>query len=91
MIKSFKDEIAEDVFSGEAVPVLSGDAFALVRRRLFAIDAATCVEDLRIPGSQLDALRSSCNEYALTVAGQWRIYFEFRKGNAYDVEICEQR
>lgn len=49
MIKTFKDSDTEDLFSGEHVSRFPADVQSRVRRKLFAIDAAMRIEDLRMP------------------------------------------
>ena len=56
---------------------------------LLALNAATSLSDLSPLKSvglhKLTADRKG--QWAMTVNGPWRICFEFRKGNAYHVEI----
>jgi proteic killer suppression protein len=60
------------------------------RRKLFAIDAAVSLEDLRVPpGNNLEALKGTRQgQYSIRVNVQWRICFVWRDGNAHDVEFC---
>jgi proteic killer suppression protein len=55
------------------------------------IEAATEVEDLRIPPShnleKLSGDRKS--QYSIRINNQWRICFKWRDGNAHDIEIVD--
>jgi toxin HigB-1 len=59
--------------------------------RLNAIDAAVQLEDLRLPPSnQLEALRGGRKgQWSIRINDQWRICFEWRAGNAEQVEIVD--
>ena len=59
--------------------------------RLTQLDAATEVEDLRLPPSnRLEALRGSRKgQWSIRVSEQWRICFRFELGDAHDVEIVD--
>ena len=59
--------------------------------KLNAIDAADELEDLRLPPSnRLEALKGERKEqYSLRINNQWRICFEWRNGNAEQVEIVD--
>ena len=91
MIKTFANEEAESVFSDGKAKSLPPDVLKRARRKLYAIDAATAVGDLRIPpGNRLHLLKGNrAGQYAISVNDQWRICFSFRDGDAYDVELCD--
>lgn len=59
--------------------------------RLDRIDAATAVNDLRVPLSHhLEKLSGDrAGQYSLLINQQWRICFVWRDGEAYDVEIVD--
>ncbi len=58
-------------------------------RRGQAIDAASQLDDLRIPpGNRLEALRGDRKgQHSIRVNDHWRICFAWRDGEAWDVEI----
>ena len=60
-------------------------------RRLYALDAATNLLDLRSPPSnRLEKLRGNrAGQYSIRINDQWRICFEWRGGNAWNVEIVD--
>ncbi len=60
-------------------------------RRLYALDAATNLLDLRSPPSnRLEKLRGDlAGKYSIRINDQWRICFVWRDGGAWDVEIVD--
>jgi len=59
--------------------------------KLNAIDAAVQLEDLRLPPSnRLEALRGARKgEHSIRINDRWRICFQWRRGNAEQVEIVD--
>jgi proteic killer suppression protein len=59
--------------------------------KLNAIDAATQLEDLDLPSSnRLEALRGERKgQWSIRINNRWRICFEWRDGNAEEVEIVD--
>ena len=58
---------------------------------LAALDAATSLKDLS-PLKSLGLHKLTGNragQWAITVNGPWRICFQFKNGNAYNVEIID--
>ena len=61
---------------------------AKIKRRLDAIDAATVVTDLILPGFDLHELKGNRKgTWSITVTGNYRITFTFSDGNAFDVDF----
>jgi proteic killer suppression protein len=91
MIKSFccreTEKIFRRIFSRKFPHDIQGRAFM----KLNAIDAAAQLEDLRLPPSnRLEALRGERKgQWGIRINDQWRICFEWRKGNAEQVEIVD--
>jgi proteic killer suppression protein len=63
----------------------------IVRRKLLQIDAAERLTDLAAPpGNRLEALRGKrVGQYSIRINDQWRICFEWRNGDAYNVEVVD--
>ena len=59
--------------------------------KLNAIDAATQLEDLRLPSSnRLEALKGKRKgQWSIRINDQWRICFKWRDGNAEQTEIVD--
>jgi toxin HigB-1 len=60
-------------------------------RRLYALDAATNLLDLRSPPSNhLEKLRGGrAGQYSIRINDQWRICFVWGQTGAWDVEIVD--
>jgi proteic killer suppression protein len=59
--------------------------------KLNAIDAATQLKDLSLPASnRLQALKGERKgQWSIRINDQWRICFEWRHGNAEELEIVD--
>ena len=61
---------------------------ALIRLRL--LNAATALSDLRLPGLHLEPLKADRKgQYSIRINDRYRICFEWRDGDAYNVEIVD--
>jgi len=57
-----------------------------LRMQLSALDTATCIDDMDIPGYVLHSLSGNKKAlWSVRVNGNWRITFEFIDGNVYIV------
>jgi len=55
-----------------------------LRLQLAALDSATTIADMDIPGFRLHALvGADRGRWSIWVNGNWRLTFEFRDGNVY--------
>lgn len=63
------------------------DLIARVRRRLAALDTATRLEELDVPGFGFHRLRGKPQRFSLWVNGPWRITFEWIDGDAWRVDL----
>jgi proteic killer suppression protein len=60
------------------------------RVRLALLDAATSVRDLNLPGLRLEALKGSREgQYSIRINDRFRVCFEWRDGDACNVEIVD--
>jgi len=89
VIKSFADKRTAAIFAGYAVRGLPAQIQKRARAKILAVDAASQLNDLRIPpGNLLKALRGDRKgQHSVRVNDQWRICFAWREGEAWDVEI----
>jgi toxin HigB-1 len=90
MIKSFRDRDTERLFAREPVRKL-GKVQRVALRKLRMLDAATALQDLRVPpGNRLERLRGDrSGQHSIRVNDRWRVCFRWRQGDAYDVEIVD--
>jgi toxin HigB-1 len=91
MIKSFGDRDTELVWIGQRARRLPSNIQQVALRKLFMIEAAGSIDDLREPpGNRLEMLkgdRKGC--WSIRINQQWRICFIWENGNAEDVEIID--
>ena len=91
MIKSFSDKYSEDLFNREKVKKFPPSILKVAYRKLLLIDAAGKVDDLRVPpGNRLEKLSSNMSgKHSIRINNQWRIVFQWKEDNAYDVKIMD--
>lgn len=91
MIKTFRDRDAERLFNREPLKRLGPEVQKIALRKLRMLDAATSLEDLRVPpANRLEKLKSDRDgQHSIRVNKQWRICFRWRSGDAHDVEIVD--
>lgn len=91
MIKSSRDRDTERLFRRDPVKKLGAGVQRTALRKLRMLDAATIVDDLRIPpGNRLERLKGDCEgQHSIRINKQWRICFRWRSGDAFDVEIVD--
>jgi proteic killer suppression protein len=55
------------------------------------LNRAVTLQDLRVPpGNRLEKLHGDrAGQHSIRINDQWRICFEWRNGDAYDVEIAD--
>jgi proteic killer suppression protein len=90
VIRSFGDKQTEALFRDERV--LEFQAFARsAKRKLDMLNAASRVEDLRIPpANRLEKLGGNLKDlYSIRINGQWRIIFQWMDGDAYEVRVID--
>jgi proteic killer suppression protein len=79
------------LFNREFSRKLPQDIQRVARRKLEILDAAEVLQDLRIPPSnRLEKLSGDRKgQHSIRINDQWRICFEWRRGDAYNVEIAD--
>lgn len=91
VIKSFRDRDTERLFERRRVKRWGAEIQRIGLRRLRMLDAATVLDDLRVPpGNRLEKLKGDREgQHSIRINRQWRICFRWRSGHAYDVEIAD--
>jgi len=91
VIRSWADAEAEKLFQRQRSRKLPPDIQRVALRKLLMVDAATTLDDLRIPpANHLEKLKGDREgQWSIRVNDQWRVCFRWRDGNAYDVEIVD--
>ena len=84
MIKSFKHKGLKKFFATGSKAGIQTKHESRLRMQLAALDTATIIDDVDLPGFKLHPLKGNRDgTWAITVNGNWRLTFEFREGNAF--------
>lgn len=91
MIQSFGNRETERIFHRIPTRKLAQDIRRVVLRKLWMLDAAIGLQDLRVPpANRLEKLRGDrAGQYSIRVNDQWRICFTWKDGRAYHVELTD--
>jgi toxin HigB-1 len=91
VIRSFRDRDTERLFRREVPRRLPATLIQAARRKLEILDAASSLDDLRVPpGNRLEKLsRDRLGQHSLRINDQWRLCFRWIDGEAHDVEIVD--
>ncbi len=91
MIRSWRNSVTRKVWDGERPNQLRGLDFETAIDLLLALNVAKALTDLSpLKSVGLHKLKGERrNQWAMTVNERWRICFEFRNGDAYEVEIVD--
>jgi proteic killer suppression protein len=89
MIRSYRDAEARRLMERQAsLKYKIVERTALIRLRL--LNAATSLGDLRLPGLHLEPLKADRKgQHSIRVNDRYRVCFEWRDGDAYNVEIVD--
>ena len=86
MIKSFKHKGLEQLFTSGVESGVRPDHVTKLRAQLTALNTATNITDMDIPGWRLHVLKGKLKGYwAIDVNKNWRVVFTFTDGHAYVV------
>ena len=91
MIKSFADKATAAAFTGLPPRQFPVSIHQRLRERLDQINAAVTLDFLRSPpGNRLEKLtKDRAGQYSVRINDQWRVCFEWRDGNAWEVEVVD--
>ena len=91
MIRSWRNSVTRKVWEGERPNQLRGLDFEAAIDLLLALNVAKALSDLSpLKSVGLHKLKGERkSQWAMTVNARWRICFEFRQGDAYEVEITD--
>ncbi len=91
MIQSFSDKETERFYTTGKSRRFPTDIQKRAAMRLMQLNAATRIEDLRLPSSNhLEALQHDrAGQWSIRINDQWRVCFRFEKGDASEVEIVD--
>jgi proteic killer suppression protein len=92
LIKSFADANAREFWdTGKSQGMPPANLRNVAKRKLQMLDAATRLEDLRVPpGNRLHALEHDrAGQHAIAINDQYRICFVWKETDACEVEIAD--
>jgi len=91
MIKSFGSKHTENIWKGKVVRKLPLEIQNIGRRKLRILNNSIDINDLRIPPSnRLGKLKGNYSDYySIRINNKWRIIFQWKNGDAYEVEIID--
>lgn len=91
MIRSFRCKETEKIFSRQRSRRLPHDIQQVALRKLRMLNRAVTINDLRVPpANRLERLKGDrAGQYSIRINDQWRICFEWRNGDAFNVEIVD--
>ena len=91
MIRSFRDEPTRAVWERRYTKSIGPDLARQAYKKLAMIDAATTINDLRIPPkNRLEKLEDDrTGQHSIRINDQFRICFTWSNGGADDVHIID--
>lgn len=91
VIRGFRCKDTDRIFRREPAKKFPRAVQRAALRKLLMLDAAVSLLDLRFPpGNRLEKLRGDREgQHSIRVNDQWRICFQWRDDNAYEVEITD--
>ena len=91
MIRSFGDKDTARLFARERVRRWSTELQHVALRKLRMLDAATTLDDLRVPpANRLEKLRGDRRgQWSIRVNDQWRLCFRWTDTDAHDVQLID--
>jgi proteic killer suppression protein len=86
MISSFRHKGLKQFYGTGSVAGIQPTHKKRLRLMLSALDTATRIEDMDIPGYRLHPLKGKRKGiWSVSVSGNWRVTFRFAQGNAHVV------
>jgi toxin HigB-1 len=91
ILRSWRNSATGKVWDGERPNQFRGLDFQAATDLLLALNVAKSLSDLSpLKSLGLHKLKGDRRgQWAMTVNGRWRVCFEFRKGDAHQVEIVD--
>ncbi|TVQ83440.1 MAG: peptidase [Micavibrio sp.] len=87
MIKSFRNRALKKLYEKGDSSKIKADHVARVEDILFRLDNAVQVADMDLPGWNLHKLSGRLKGFsAVSVSGNFRIWFRIEDGDAFDVD-----
>jgi len=91
LIRSFRDGETEKIFHRTHSRKLPGEIQRIALRKLRMLNRSITLNDVRIPpANRLEKLHGTREgQFSIRINDRWRVCFEWREGDAYNVEIVD--
>jgi proteic killer suppression protein len=91
VIKTFKDAETQKIYQRERSRKLPPEIQQIALRKLRMLNSSININDLRVPpANRLEKLSGNREgQYSIRINDQWRICFEWKNGDALNVEITD--
>jgi toxin HigB-1 len=91
VIRSFKCKETEKIFNRLFSRKFPNNIQRVALRKLRMLNRAVSLQDLLVPpGNRLEELKGNRKgQHSIRINDQWRICFNWKKNDAYDVEIVD--
>jgi len=91
VIQTFADSETERFYTAGKSRRMPPEIRKRAAMRLLQLNAATQIEDLRLPPSnRLEQLHGDrAGQWSMRINDQWRVCFRFKNGDASEVEIVD--
>lgn len=84
MIRSFRHKGLRRFFEEGTLSGIQASHASRLRMQLAALDTASSIEDMAIPGFRLHSLKGkAAGRWSIWVNANWRLTFEFRDGDVF--------
>ena len=91
MIHNFKDKETQKIFERQRSRKFPSNIQQVALRKLRMLNRAETLQDLRIPpANRLERLKGDRDgQYSIRVNDQWRLCFEWKEGESFNVELVD--
>ena len=91
MIRTFATKETAAIFANKKIRRFDPQMVRVAQRKLALLNRIERVEELRVPpGNRLEKLSGKrSGQWSIRINDQWRICFEWRDGNAWNVEMVD--
>jgi toxin HigB-1 len=91
VLQSFADPDTEKVWRRERVTKFHPELQRIAQRKLFLLNAAASLADLRVPpGNRLEKLSGDREgRYSIRINGQWKICFRWSDSGPREISITD--
>jgi proteic killer suppression protein len=91
MIRSFKCKDTETIFNRHISRKFPPEIQRVALRKLRMLNQASNLKDLWVPpGNRLEALKGDrTGQHSIRINDQWRICFEWKENDSFNVEIVD--